>query len=480
MLRKLIFITFLFGCTPPGEPGELVSSDVRLDGASSENDPDSFGTVLCKNENGNAFVGWIDDRDGQSDIWVNRSIDAGRSWMPAPVKINRGDGDVYAVDMACTNDAVYVVWEDDRDGELENHQIYFNRSNATGDELGEIWEDDDILLESDPDGLSMSLGPKIEASATDVYVTWFDSQNGAYDIFVASSDNGGRTWREVVRADRDDPGSSYSAWPEMAITPYGDIYIAWEDARDGANDIYVGVSRDHGQSFKTERRIDTGEAKGKNHSFAPRLDADDDTVYVVWHDSRGGDKRDIFMNYSTDYGDTWLNAAERVETDNIGAFDSLYPTVAVRGETAHIVWSDAHSGGYDVYYRQAVQGGLTGDEAIRLDTDPAGYANSMNTDIAVGESTVIVAWQDGRDDSANEGYNDLYYNFSRDNGAAWNELDMRVDSMESGSAYKVDLNVALHRQEFMMAWTDGRNGTGDVFFHHMKVGEEAAYQAVVE
>jgi Neuraminidase (sialidase) len=266
----------------------------------------------------------------------------------------------------------------------------------------------------------------------------------------------------------------------MAITPYGDVYIAWEDARDGKNDIYVGISRDHGQSFKTETRVDTGEAKGKNHSFAPRLDADDDTLYVVWHDTRGGEKRDIFMNFSTDYGDTWLNTAERVETDNVGAFDSLYPDVAVIGETAHIVWSDAHSGGYDAYYRQAVQGGLVGDEAIRLDTDPAGYANSMNASVAVGDEAVIVAWQDGRADAAQEGYNDLYYNFSRDNGTVWNAPDLRVDSMEAGSAYKVNLNVELHRSEMMMAWTDGRNGTGDVFFHHMKVGEEATYQAVTE
>ncbi len=323
----------------------------------------------------------------------------------------------------------------------------------------------------------MSLGPKIVATGTDVYVTWFDNQNGAYDIFVASSENGGRTWRDVVRADRDDQGTAYSAWPQIAATPYGDVYITWEDARDGKNDIYVGISRDQGQSFKTERRIDTGEAKGKNHSFAPRLDADDDTVYVVWHDTRGGDKRDIFMNYSTDYGDTWLNTAERVETDTVGAFDSLFPDVAVRGETAHIVWSDAYSGGYDTYYRQAVQGGLIGEEATRLDTDPAGYANSMNASVAISDDALIVAWEDGRADAAQEGYNDVYYNFSRDNGTTWNALDLRVDSMEEGSAYKINLNVALHRQEMMMSWTDGRNGTGDVYFHHMKVGEEATYQA---
>ena len=183
------------------------------------------------------------------------------------------------------------------------------------------------------------------------------------------------------------------------------------------------------------------------------------------------------MNYSTDYGDSWLNTAERVETDTVGAFDSLFPDVAVRGETAHIVWSDAHSGGYDTYYRQAVQGGLTGEEATRLDTDPAGYANSMNAGVAISEDALVVAWEDGRADAAQEGYNDVYYNFSRDNGGTWNGLDLRVDSMEEGSAYKINLNVALHRQEMMMSWTDGRNGTGDVYFHHMKVGEEATYQA---
>ena len=474
----LVVATFLvFGCKNGG-PGLLTSSDVRIDMAPSNNDPDSVGPVMCLNSVGQVFVVWTDDRDGKNDVWINKSTDAGRSWMPAAVKVNQGLGNASNPDVACTNESVYVVWEDDRDGELENHNIYFNRSTGDPAQLAESWEDADTLLETDDDGVSMSLGPQVAATGTEVYVAWFDDLNGSFDIFVAASEDGGEDFAEPVRADSDAAGAAYSAWPQIKVTSDSDIYVVWEESRDGKQDIYFARSQNKAQSFKTDVRIDKGDTKGQFNSFEPRFDVDSDVIYVVWHDERNGEGRDILMNYSTDRGDSWLGAAERVDTDNVGIFDSLYPDVVVKGETAHFCWSDTSSaaGGYDIYYRRAVEGDLKGDEMLRLNTDPQGYFNHTRCRIAMNEEAgLVVAWQDARDDLNNKGHNDLYYNFSGDNGGNWNNTDLRIDSMDVGAAFKIDLGIAVYKKELLAVWTDGRTGTADIYFHHLQVGEESGY-----
>src|SRR2546425_948717 len=80
------------------------------------------------------------------------------------------------------------------------------------------------------DGTAMSLGPRIAADGQDVYVTWFDGRDGAYDIYVQASHDGGATWMEApVRVDEDTPGSAYSASPRLAVDGQR-VAIVWEDS----------------------------------------------------------------------------------------------------------------------------------------------------------------------------------------------------------------------------------------------------------
>lgn len=461
---SLIVVVACNGGKTPEDEGPI---DTRIDGAGADDGIDSTGTQMCMNADGQVFVVWTDDRDGTSAVWFNRSRDAGRSWMPGAVKVSHGEGEAVAPTVACTADAVYVAWEDDRDGELENHNIYF----AVSTDQGDTWSEE-VNIDLDDEGKNMSLGPQLAAVGDDVYVAWYDSRNGAYDIYVAGSHDGGDTFEEPTRVDSDDQGSAYSASPRIAAVSGGVVYVAWEDARDGSSDVYFSTSANGGRDWSTDVRLDIGDEPGAANSFEPKLDAEDGTIYVVWHDERNGEGRDVLMNYSDDYGETWVSGSIRVESDNVGFFDSLYPQVAVRGDTAHITWQDARSVGFDIYYRKAV-GGELGAEEVRLDTDAAGFANSLFPNIAVSEAGVAVAWQDRRNDDQGLGYDDLFYNFSLDAGATWNAQDLRIDRVVPGTKYADDLNVALFREELLVAWTDGRNGTGDVFFHGLHLGEES-------
>ena len=345
---------------------------------------------------------------------------------------------------------------------------------------GQTWQGDDLLLETDDAGRTMSLGPQVAVWNNRVYVVWFDSANGAYDIYCASSSDDGETFGEPVRVDSDKAGSAYSAYPQLLVSESGTVYVAWEDSRDELSDIYFSYSQDFGATFAADFRLDGGDQPGSSDSFSPKLAAVGESVFAVWHDDRHGDNRDIYMNWSSNGGGTWQSSAVRVETDGEGFTDSIYPQIAAFDGKAHIAWQDARTNaGYDIYYRGFADGAFLSEQDMRLDLgDGAGYSNSLNAQVAIGENGLVVAWEDRRYDSGGEGYNDVYYNFSMDQGATFNYEDLRVDNVERGSKFANELLIAVQRQRLLAVWEDGRRGNSDIFFHGMKVGKEAEFLVV--
>jgi hypothetical protein len=485
MARYIALFALLGSACTGGPPGQSPTEDVLLDGADAG--VESTSTVRCMNESGEIFVAWSDDRDGQFDIWANRSLDAGKVWLPAPVKVSRGDGDAVAPAIACDREGVWIAWEDTRDGELDNKNIYVNRS--VGNDIGEEYEEEDHRISLDEDGYTMSRAPQIVVSDANVHVTWFDNINGAFDIFVATSGDSGDEWDEPVRVDTDPAGEAYSAFPRITAND-GNVYVIWEDSRDGKSDVYFSRSTNEGSTFLAEdERLDLGEAAGKSGSYSPKLAADGETLYVVWHDERNssvedapGGARDVFLNYSTDGGDDWLDDPVRMDTDNVGFFDSLYPNVLVEGDTAYVAWSDQGKagGGYDIYFRKVVDGKPVGTDMLRVNTENEGFFNHTNVQMAMGVTNLVLAWQDYRNDATGQGYNDLYYNYTADRGDTWQTADLRIDSMEPGAAYKQDLSVSLYDGNLLSTWTDGRTGTSDVMFSSLLVGTASNYVPAAE
>jgi PKD repeat protein len=99
---------------------------------------------------------------------------------------------------------------------------------------------------------------------------------------------------------------------------------------------------------------------------------------------------------------------------------------------------------------------------VRLDTDVPGAAASQNAQVASDErGNVYAVWQDLR----NGAYDDIYFNYSTDNGVTWQEDDIRVDMDEPGAAASINPQIAcdgLHRRVYVV-WQDARNGKYDIY-----------------
>jgi hypothetical protein len=489
-------------CGPDNKPAcTLASSDIRVDKIPENGDEiESGGSLMCVAGSGKIYVAWIDDRTGTDAIWFNSSTDGGVTWLNSDVQVNQGDdtseaaSHVFQPAIACTDEAVYVAWEDDRDGELENHNIYFQVS----EDNGETWQEQDILVDDDPDGRFFSKGPFIAATDTTVYVAWFDLKNGSYDIYInhSSTPADPAEWGTPVRVDSDEPaGIAYSAYPRVAADDNGTVIVVWEDARSGKNDIYAARSVNAAETFDLDVRLDSGTTAGGDpddpgtaQSFSPQVAMDGQNVYVAWFDGRNAEledgPRDIYANYSANGGIEWRTAAVAVEDpegNSPGFFNSRFPVLAVKGNEAVIAWEDDRADGYDIYARKLVNGEPQAPET-RLDggntTFPSdrGTANSLNTRIASSGSNVVVMWADDRSSIDPEsGFADLYYNCSSDFGDSWDAEDLRVDNVTEGSSFKLDLNVALVGQTIYAAWADGRTGSSDIWFHTLEKGTEADY-----
>ena len=494
----------LVGCNDGGDDdsSSTFSDDIRIDAAGAGDETTfSENAEMCLSANGNIFVVWNDDREGGQDLWFQVSQNGGESWLSRPTQINTGTGAATKPDIACLGNTVFVVWEDTSDGDIDAKNIYFSRS----DSAGTRWLDEPIRLDRDDSGKFMSITPRIVSEGDEVHVVWADVVNGAYDIYAASSTTRGSEFGPPTRVDSDQPGSAFSAFPQVAADGDGAVVVTWEDSRSGRNDIYAAASSDSGETFGEDTRLDGGDEAGSNDSFAPRLALSDGHAYVVWYDQRNGENRDIYMNWSGDSGGTWQAEASQVETDGEGTADSRFPDVAMTGQIAHIAFQDDRNGGYDPFYRsfesgvaRAIeserateqQGGGEPTEAdgeLRLDLgDRPGFGNSINVDIEAVQETVVVAWEDRRNDGYNpaggedlppRGFNEIFYNYSEDSGNIWNQDrdGWHIDSWCRGQKYARDVQVDISGDEIIAIWRDGRRGNDDIWFGSVELGRSNAF-----
>ncbi len=321
---------------------------------------------------------------------------------------------------------VYVVWRDSRNGTTD---IYFNYSS----DYGETWQASDIRLDTgDTAGANYSRFPEITCdNSGNVYVTWDDRRNGSYDVYFNYSSDYGATWQASdIRLDTGDTaGASHSLYPQINCDNSGHVYVTWDDRRNGNWDIFLNYSSDYGATWQaSDIRLDTGDTAGANDSFLPSISNNGSGyVYVAWEDYRNGSYGDIYFNYSSDYGVNWQASDTRLDTgDTAGANYSWFAKLS-SDASGHVyaIWEDYRNGSGDIYFNYSSDYGVNWQASdTRLDTgDAAGASESWYPEISSdGSGHVYVTWEDYRN-----GMSDIYFNYSSDDGANWLAGDIRLD-----------------------------------------------------
>jgi hypothetical protein len=201
--------------------GATWEQDVRL--TNENNNSHSPSIAVCDSI---VHVAWVDERDGNYEIYYKRSVDNGVTWEQDVRLTDDPNHSVYPSIAVCDS-IVHVAWCDNRDG---NSEIYYKRSVDNG----VTWEQD-VRLTDDP---NHSVYPSIAVCDSIVHVAWVDYRDGNSEIYYKRSIDNGVTWEQDVRL-TNDPSSLYYSSIACWDCRYGyDVHVTWTDERDGNPEIY--------------------------------------------------------------------------------------------------------------------------------------------------------------------------------------------------------------------------------------------------
>jgi BNR repeat-like domain len=179
---------------------------------------------------------WTGIRSARSRVYLNRSTDGGRTWTD-PLELSGQSESVYNHRIVRSGDHVLIVWQDRRTGRERVYCVTSSDGGVAWSAPARVDHLSDELRNTDAFAMTLTMSPDRE-----VFVAWNDGRNGRDDIFFGRSRDGGRTWDDKdVRLDMDEPGTAVSRFPSIARAANGRTAVAWEDDRAGYEGVYVRV-----------------------------------------------------------------------------------------------------------------------------------------------------------------------------------------------------------------------------------------------
>ena len=304
---------------------------------------------------------WIDDRTGTMQPFFNYSTNSGANWQSSSTMLSAGTATWTTFPnsggLECTGSFVYACWTDDRSGVDE---VYFNRSLNSG----MTWVGDVAI--NDP-GFMCAM-PDLNILGNNVYIAWQDNRMvGGFvqpDIFFDYSTDNGATWQmpDIGPIDVGSVGIQSIA-PDIQ-SDVGYVYATWYDERFGPGNgqIFFSRSTDNGFTWGSEVHINPGTSPFGLQSNTPVMAASNGWVNILWPDPRcvylGMGQPDIFSNYSSDNGATWLNGPDEA----------------------------------DVFCVKSTDAGLTWETPVRVNDDPGTLADVLPWVAVKSNGTVDIAW----------------------------------------------------------------------------------------
>lgn len=387
-----------------------------------------------------------DEHNVWSGVYV--SDDAGRTWNHSLLPGYPGDDRETALSTYdCGSDPVIAFGPDGAayyasihtsmdtsqdDAPRENAGLAVTRS----EDGGRTWEDPVVLIHREDGSLLDKEWIAVDPTTGQVYVSYWDTQDG--NIEVVRSDDDGETWTEptVVVAPGDHPGDLVRQFAQVGVAPDGTVHlIYWSTSQDGQGTaVYHRTSTDDGETWSSPTAIAT---------FAPLLD------WEITHEYR----------------------------------IVPHPHLAIDGEdgSVHVAFASPATDGVherppqhlDVYVVSSTDGGDTWADPVRVNDDLVAPQNErwMSTAEVGPDGTLHVTWLDYRQDpTGQEAY--VYYAYSEDEGSSFSE-NLRVSDVpfdgeggyhQSGTGTIGDyMGLAATDEAVYPVWADTRYERNDVF-----------------
>jgi hypothetical protein len=277
-------------------------------------DPAPFGQAprgrrrprLAVGRNGEVYCAWEDTRSGPIDLYFNRSVDGGATWLATDLRLNTNPPGTshLAVPALVCDDAghVYALWRDDRDG---FDAFYANASR----DRGATWRERDVRV------TGIGLGRKDEPRMAcddrgNVYVAWVESGDGGWHVSFNASFDGGDTWMlQDVRLG--DGGGAFAL--DLVALDGGAVVAAWSETSASGERVFVARSTDGGRFWDAPRALRVADLVAD--ASAPLLVTDGRRyVYVAWYATGVDGNGSLAVATSDDAGGRFESTVVRLQS----------------------------------------------------------------------------------------------------------------------------------------------------------------------
>ncbi|MEW5760274.1 MAG: chitobiase/beta-hexosaminidase C-terminal domain-containing protein, partial [Candidatus Thermoplasmatota archaeon] len=252
---------------------------------------------------------WSDDTNGKYKIYYSSSSDYGKSFKE-PIILNASDNNQTNATLSLDSYGnIHVFWEESS----TYKNIYYSRSLDNGKSFSKA--------KRIGSGVGNQTNPAIGIRDS-IHIVWSDDRNGNYNIYYAESKDNGKTFGNDILVNISYKNQSL---PDIAVDEYNKAHIVWvEDNR---------ICYASSDSFGAKKEI----AYAPGARDYPRIATYSKNIFVVWQDSRNGDY-DIYYANSNNSGSTFGTS----KILNSSAGDQVEPDIAIF-KNIHISWLDGLS-----------------------------------------------------------------------------------------------------------------------------------------
>ena len=249
--------TLLLGPLTAAE-AKVAMQDVRYSGPRAS---------MAANAN-NIYLTWWDNKTGNNEVYFGKSNDSGKSFGK-PINLSDDKGGSADSQIAATPNNVYVTWWDNSTG---NWQVFSRSSNDTGKTFGNA-----VMIKAVGSTPVKHLNaPPSNTTSVDTivggvigskeYVVWWDNSTGNWEVFLAKSTDGGKTFDSPINISNTPDARSVGA---RMIAQGNNVYIAWMDIKPGQKQVIFRASNDSGQTFDNPIVVYDGSSGSAGGTTAP-------------------------------------------------------------------------------------------------------------------------------------------------------------------------------------------------------------------
>ncbi len=305
---------------------------------------DAGQPALAVTDTNNLHAAWRQEDYYYWRIYYNRSGNGGSTWFSPTLlgeylqehKLDTSVSPQFeSPDVAVQGNTVYVAW-------AAGGALYLAKSTHGGS----TWDTPTNVFTT-VNGSNVSASGKVALRSDDTYgenlaLAW---TNGYNSTCVANSGDGGNTWPEARRICFDTGGATSAQNPAVAFDGYRAI-VFWNDNRSGVQHLYRAIWQ-NGVMIRNSELVD--DAAGPA-SFPTTFTTDEGIVQVAWQDGRNGDD-DIYWKRSSNGGIDW-QASARVYDDSAN-WPQQRPVMAYNGNFSPsqiwLAWQDFRRTNWDIY-----------------------------------------------------------------------------------------------------------------------------------